>query len=96
MSGQVLEHETMMQCFVYDRNFSALIVCVDLSNSKTIKNLSQTIEKGIRAVLQSQSNQSSTDFVIHRQDILSSVHVLVVGCKVDLVDENRLNLLKLN
>lgn len=53
LSGHVLEHETMMQCFAYNRNFSSLVVCVDLSNTKTINKLASTIQKGIRAVLQS-------------------------------------------
>lgn len=90
MSGQILEHDTMMQCFVYERNFSSLIVCFDLSNSKTISNLADTINKGIQALLQSYPS-SNGDIRISKpkQDILSSVPVLVVGCKVDLVDDNR-------
>ncbi len=80
----------MIQCFAYERNFTALIVCVDLSNTKTISNLPQTINKGVRAVLASQTSYGG-DSLINQQkiDILSSVPILVVGCKVDQVDDNR-------
>ena len=90
MSGQILEKETMMQCFAHERNFTSLIVCVDLSNSKTISNLPQTIKKGVSAVIASQPSYGGNSLVHQQQsDIHNSVPILVVGCKVDHVDDNR-------
>ena len=90
MSGQILEKETMMQCFAYERNFTSLIVCVDLSNTKTLSNLPQTINKGVSAVIASQPSYGGNSLVNQQKlDIYNSVPILVVGCKVDQVDDNR-------